>query len=201
LGGLWEKGLMMRLRSVAFAFALVGFAAFAAPASAHVYSLGTLSDSDVFFDTSPFKPHSSAAAFTDDFTFSLVGSQFLVLASETDTVPNAGSAIKNGSLSLFSGTPGGAHSFIESAPITPGTLVAPNLTQSAGLAQVLLGPGSYYLEVTGIFHPASATAQLTYSGTTTVSAVPEPATWAMMLLGFAGLGFTFRKSLRMTFFA
>jgi uncharacterized protein (TIGR03118 family) len=34
-----------------------------------------------------------------------------------------------------------------------------------------------------------------------ISVVPEPSTWAMMLLGFAGLGFTFRKSLRMTFFA
>ena len=27
----------------------------------------------------------------------------------------------------------------------------------------------------------------------TVSAVPEPSTWAMMLLGFAGLGFAFRQ--------
>jgi hypothetical protein len=29
-----------------------------------------------------------------------------------------------------------------------------------------------------------------------VAAVPEPATWAMMLLGFAGLGFAFRQSRR-----
>jgi len=29
----------------------------------------------------------------------------------------------------------------------------------------------------------------TISGTLTVSAVPEPSTWAMMILGFAGLGF------------
>jgi hypothetical protein len=27
-------------------------------------------------------------------------------------------------------------------------------------------------------------------------AVPEPSTWAMMLIGFAGLGFAFRHSLR-----
>jgi hypothetical protein len=33
-------------------------------------------------------------------------------------------------------------------------------------------------------------------GTFTISAVPEPATWAMMLLGFAGLGFAFRQSRR-----
>jgi hypothetical protein len=33
------------------------------------------------------------------------------------------------------------------------------------------------------------------------SAVPEPSTWAMMLLGFAGLGFAFRHSRRKASFA
>ena len=34
-----------------------------------------------------------------------------------------------------------------------------------------------------------------------VSAVPEPATWGMMLLGFLGLGFAFRQSRRKVSFA
>jgi hypothetical protein len=34
-----------------------------------------------------------------------------------------------------------------------------------------------------------------------ITAVPEPATWAMMLLGFAGLGFAFRRSRRKAAFA
>jgi hypothetical protein len=34
-----------------------------------------------------------------------------------------------------------------------------------------------------------------------ISVVPEPSTWAMMLLGFAGLGFAFRKSRRKMSFA
>jgi hypothetical protein len=34
-----------------------------------------------------------------------------------------------------------------------------------------------------------------------VPGVPEPSTWAMMLLGFIGLGFAFRKSRRKTSFA
>jgi hypothetical protein len=34
-----------------------------------------------------------------------------------------------------------------------------------------------------------------------VSGVPEPATWGMMLLGFAGLGFAFRQSRRKVSFA
>jgi hypothetical protein len=34
-----------------------------------------------------------------------------------------------------------------------------------------------------------------------VSAVPEPSTWVMMLIGFAGLGFAFRQSRRKVSFA
>jgi hypothetical protein len=34
-----------------------------------------------------------------------------------------------------------------------------------------------------------------------VSVVPEPSTWAMMLLGFLGLGFAFRQSRRKVSFA
>jgi CHRD domain/PEP-CTERM motif len=34
-----------------------------------------------------------------------------------------------------------------------------------------------------------------------LSAVPEPSTWAMMLIGFVGLGFVFRQSRRKTSFA
>jgi hypothetical protein len=34
-----------------------------------------------------------------------------------------------------------------------------------------------------------------------LSAVPEPSTWAMMLIGFAGLGFVFRQSRRKVAFA
>jgi hypothetical protein len=34
-----------------------------------------------------------------------------------------------------------------------------------------------------------------------VAGVPEPATWGMMLLGFAGLGFAFRQTRRKVSFA
>jgi len=36
------------------------------------------------------------------------------------------------------------------------------------------------------------------SGTLTVTAVPEPSTWAMMLAGFAGLGFAGYRATRRT---
>ena len=55
--------------------------------------------------------------------------------------------------------------------------------QSLG-GQATLGAGDYFLNFTG---DAGATAA--YGGTiNTVAAVPELSTWAMMLLGFAGVG-------------
>jgi hypothetical protein len=46
----------------------------------------------------------------------------------------------------------------------------------------------------------SVTGTLTFDFTPT-AAVPEPSTWAMMLIGFAGLGFAFRQSRRRVSFA
>ena len=40
-----------------------------------------------------------------------------------------------------------------------------------------------------------------FSGTTVAAAVPEPGTWAMMLFGFGGIGFTIRRRRKLTNFA
>ena len=51
----------------------------------------------------------------------------------------------------------------------------------------ILGPGAYYLQLSGTGGGTSG-----YGGNlsaTQVGAVPEPATWAMLLIGFAGVGF------------
>jgi hypothetical protein len=60
-------------------------------------------------------------------------------------------------------------------------------------------------DIFGFFAPGQATSGNAYGeraptgfgvGTFAISAVPEPSTWAMMLLGLAGLGFAFRQSRR-----
>jgi PEP-CTERM motif len=48
----------------------------------------------------------------------------------------------------------------------------------------LLGPGDYTVIITG-----TANRVLGVGGTVTTSGVPEPSTWAMMAIGFAGLGY------------
>jgi hypothetical protein len=48
-----------------------------------------------------------------------------------------------------------------------------------------IGPGNAYQTFIGFTNPLGVSMAFDVTG----SAVPEPSTWAMMLLGFAGLGF------------
>jgi hypothetical protein len=54
--------------------------------------------------------------------------------------------------------------------------------------------GAYFVEVSGT--SGSGAFRLAVDGNVTTLAVPEPSTWAMMLLGFAGLGAAAYRSTR-----
>jgi len=66
-----------------------------------------------------------------------------------------------------------------------------------GLSSVTLGTGDHTIHLIGTLTGLDSGS---YSGTLNVQsirgAVPEPATWAMMLLGFAGVGFAMRRRRR-----
>jgi PEP-CTERM motif len=83
-----------------------------------------------------------------------------------------------GTLLLFSGLPfSGA--LLDSEPLTFG-----GSAYTASFSDAL-GPGIYYVEITGRVNSKV----LGIGGSVTTTAIPEPSTWAMMLIGFAGLGF------------
>jgi len=81
---------------------------------------------------------------------------------------------------LYSGSPGS------------GSFLA---TSSSGTnANIEFNPssGSYYVEVTPAYIKEGASGEA-LSGTILISSVPEPAAWALMMVGFGGLGATLRR--------
>ena len=89
--------------------------------------------------------------------------------------------ISDATLWLFSGTPTGPNTVLEQVSVSKvGSAYFGSLSDSG------LAAGSYFVEFTDT---ASAPVSPTISVTTASTTVPESSTWAMMVLGFAGLGF------------
>jgi hypothetical protein len=87
---------------------------------------------------------------------------------------NSSAAYTPGVLELLEGA-----TVIESVP-----LVFTGSQYTASFSKII-GPGDYTAEITGSVNVA----KLGVGGTVTTSGVPEPATWAMTVLGFMGLGY------------
>lgn len=128
--------------------------------------------------------------FTSDYVFSIsVLSDFSASVQQVFTLSNAShSKITDLMIALFSGTPAGPHSYITSA--TASSLPGSN-RQDASIEDPTILAGSYFLEITGSVPSHTSNIHISYSvdTMTVASAVPEPSTWAMMVLGFGGLGF------------
>jgi hypothetical protein len=161
--------------------------ALSAPASAAVITnLGVNPNSA----TGHFSNSVGGTSFTDQYTFSLIGSSlFVTFASATNDYASATDFISNFTGQLFEqiGAIGGADDIAVSGPV-PAVGCIGNPTGCQVLAgSALLDAGNYYLQISGIGGGSAG-----YGGNLTtaqIGAVPEPTTWAMMLIGFAGLGF------------
>jgi len=164
------------------ATALLGLAA--SPASAAIVAnLGVNPTSA----TGAFNHAVGGGAFDDQITFQLVGGPaFLTIASVTNNFADAASQITGftGSVFRIVGAIGGGDDVRVIGPVAATANCGANCQGFGGSA--VLTAGNYYLDLSGTGGGSAG-----YGGTlsTSVSAVPEPATWAMMLLGFASVGF------------
>jgi len=109
---------------------------------------------------------------TYDFTFSVVGSNDTLAQMQAST---KGPVIQPISFELFSGAPGG------------GTMLGASVFTSGANLEEVIPTGSYYLELSAV-----AMKHELVSGSIELSATPEPASWAVMLVGIGGLGLAMR---------
>ena len=129
---------------------------------------------------------SKTATNTYDFTFSLVsplGSGDQILSQMQASIK--GSIAENIGFTLYSNIGTALN------PIA-GTNYGSSGTHLAATLQKNLPIGNYFLQV----DPISVKGEL-ISGAIEVFAVPEPASWALMLVGFGGLGFALRSRRKM----
>jgi hypothetical protein len=115
---------------------------------------------------------------TYDFTFTMADP----LANTIATIQVQAQAQKSGinepiTFDLYSGDPTGTFLLTSSTGTNANLMFNPS-------------PGDYYLEITPAYIASNKEA---ISGTILVSTVAEPAAWAMMLVGFGGLGVALRR--------
>ena len=179
-----------------------------APAAARAANIMALETGDTAtlvgtqFDITPFTSMSTGETATGSGSFIAnvvaTGSALIVLtetaggpASDWLRLTYSGSG-SSGTISASwnsDSEPGG----LPPIPVIPG--VTPQfLVETGGIQQVT---AQLALSAGGNF-PSNITVQVQSDVT---AAVPEPSTWAMMLLGFLGLGFAFRQSRRKVSFA
>ena len=123
----------------------------------------------------------TSPTFSDSFTFTnTLAGLYTILVTTTDSALTftGGSLTGTGGVNLA---------------LTPGTSSVTG-TSILGRAATQLGAGTYTLSLTGNNPVVGGS----YAGTAfiTPAAVPEPATWGMMLLGFGGIGFAIRRKRR-----
>lgn len=113
------------------------------------------------------------------------------IANFTFTTPFSGSAAASAiSIALNSASNLDFTSFAING--TTGTVINGTL-DTAFINSMLVPGGLNTLTISGLLNPPSGDGNAGFGGNVTFTAVPEPATWAMFILGFGALGFGMRR--------
>lgn len=174
---------------------LLAAAVLAASAAPSAAASVTVSDVGSIFDQSKALPAEATPGmgipFSQFFEFTLPVREE-VTASVSDSGVGAERVI-GGILSLNNWTTTGVSPLF----LPGGTLISETpFTNTAGGQEATVGPdiltaGKYFAEVSGT--SGASDIKLAIDGTVTGSTVPEPSTWAMLVIGFGFLGWTARR--------
>jgi len=201
----------MKLRTTILGSTLAAammLAAGGASATTYIGDLATAPGNQLLYGT--VDKVAKSGVVDDIYNFSVSSGIFLTsmdlinsLKENTKGMVTGGELFTSGSISLFS-APGATGTQLLTGAFVSGTdtVGQPQITGNAG--SYLLTAGSYSIEIMGhalpySFNPkvkGSYNNTLTYAGSVVGVAVPEPATWAVMFLGFGAIGASMRNTRR-----
>jgi hypothetical protein len=195
------------LAAATLALAASGFGAAVSAAGVDAQDVGDITEPTSILAADSTFPIITATGANADYTvFNVTGPypNFSFSRSETNNRSSASSSFFSGELALYScGTVGcgvppdtiPTASLIASGLISGKTpLAMTGFYQTAAVAWSDVAKGPHYTELLGT---ASQDTALFPSANLTVSPIPEASTWAMLALGFVGLGYAaFRRSAR-----
>jgi hypothetical protein len=158
-----------------------------------VQNLGSILNDSVSFPST--KTPGAGKTFEDFFEFTLPTAEYITASMSisgpiSDQIPAGKGEL---TLSTWTSTTGVSPFIPLGSVIEQATVSAPSLGgQSAVVGSFtpfgdFEEAGTYFVEVSGT--SGLGTLRLAIDGNVTTLAVPEPSTWAMMLIGFAGLGY------------
>ncbi|HMK89799.1 MAG TPA: PEP-CTERM sorting domain-containing protein [Methylocystis sp.] len=129
-------------------------------------------------------------AFTTYIYFTVTGaSPFSLTATEAGLFKGALNSL-SGTFQLFSAGGTAESGAVGFSGSVSGTGLKAATSEFATLSSWgLLNPGKYYLEVNGTGGNINGATHGTVAGSVLTASVPEPSTWAMMLLGFVGVAY------------
>jgi hypothetical protein len=189
----------MNIKAICLGAAVV-FGTFSAPSRSHA---------DVLFDTGPTPGNNNAISIGGggyEHSFTLSQASFVTGVNFVGW--SFGSPITTLDWGISSTSPASIIGTVSPSQVAP-TFTNPNsigydvATYNFSTGSLSLSAGTYYLtlqnaaaggnspfwDFTGVDADGKYDVTFQILGTAAVSAVPEPATWAMMILGFAGVGF------------
>jgi PEP-CTERM motif len=174
------------------ALLLAGVAGLVASPAHALLTVNLSLPSGTFDSPSVFCTGSAPCSFTETATFTTPSPYNLASASITSSrVGNAGSTSDINFTSVM----------LNGTALTL-TSILGGAIEIGGLSNLsFLAPGTHTLTVTGITYGTGAGFDSSYSGTltfATATAVPEPATWLSMVLGFGVLGVALRRGAKKT---
>jgi len=181
----------MNFRMKALGTALVAVAALVATsASATVYVIGDLTTQGPLSKSVTDKKGSTVS---DQFQFTVDPGVLLTYAQLDNTLNKQSSVLTTGTIELLEYDTS-TSSYVSVTPSTLTPIGAQTTSYTLATPTVALGAGAYELDVES--KDLSSKLGVNYTVGIFGTAVPEPATWAVMFLGFGAIGASMRSARR-----